>query len=166
MDSINDYARAFDQALEKKLEFANFNRDIQHATVIICIAFHHAQNRVRLLSNQLDPILYGGMWFMEEARGFLNKGGNLEILVEKAIADDHPIFSLDQGAGKLSVKRVPDQSVKSYKFNFMLVDEIGYRFESDREKPEAIVSFGRDNTEQMNALNKFFETLWKRSSGI
>lgn len=167
--SLNDYAQAFDKALEEGKEFTNFNRDIQHATVIICIALAHAhaKKRVRLLSHMLDPMLYSGQWFLEEAKGFLDRGGELQILVETEISEDHAVYGLAGPDTRLSVRCVPPDIAKSYKFNFMLVDDLGYRFESDREKHEAVVSFGSETGSQIvSDLGNVFDSLWAQGKSV
>ena len=167
MDSINDYARTFRRALENGEEFNNYNKDIQHATVIICTAFAFAKERVRLLSNMLDPVLYSQRWFLDEAESFLERDGKLDVLVESDVPDDHPVIQLAAANPNLSVRRVPKEAVESYEFNFMLVDQRGYRFESDREKHEALVLFGGDVVgDVLSDLNAVFNALWERSTEV
>lgn len=166
MDSLNAYAQAFEKSLACRQAFTNFNRDIQHATVIVCLAFGYAEKTVRLLSQKLDPMLYGTPWFREEAEGFLKKGGRLNVLVETPLPKDHPIFSLaSEFPGLLAIRLVRDS--KPYTFNFMLVDEIGYRFETDRRNPEAIVFFNHpEATETIATLKQRFDGMWENATAL
>ena len=143
MDSLNAYARAFDRALRRGSEFARFNRDMNHATIIVCTAMSHAKANVWLLSHRLDPVLYGGQWFREAAEGFLGRrSGRIHIVVESELADEHPMVALaHKYPGKVTIKRVPDDLLERYRYNFMVVDDSGYRFEHDRDKYEALVVF-------------------------
>ena len=164
MSSLNSYIGEIEKALRHKEQFVNYNKDIQHATVVICTAMHHAESRVRLLSNRLDPVLYGGQWFLMEAEAFLGQeDASLDILVETDMAQDHPLRGLlKQHKDKVSVGRVPDNE-QTYGYNFMLVDGMGYRFERDRDKHEALVAFHADVNESFRAvvsiLDKMFDSL-------
>lgn len=165
-DSLNAYAGALDKALKNQTAFTNFNKDIQHATVIVCMAFRHAENRIRLLSQKLDPVLYGGKWFKDEAEDFLKRGGRLDILVESDVDPTHPVMDLMKGErrSQVSMKRVPDTSRSGYTFNFMLVDDIGFRFEHDRNNYEALVMFNEPkNTDLKNSLESWFSHLSEQS---
>ena len=166
MDSLNAYAQAFEESLASHQAFTNFNRDIQHATVIVCLAFGYAEKTVRLLTQKLDPMLYGTPWFREEAQGFLKKGGQLNVLAETPLPAAHPIFGLvAEFPDRLTIRLVGDST--PYAFNFMLVDEIGYRFETDRSKPEAIVFFNHpDATETIAALKQRFDGMWEEATRL
>lgn len=140
-DDLRTYARKLDQALAKKEPFFEYNRDIWHATIVVCLAMHHATRKVRILSNELDERLYGGEWFLEEAKAFAAKeGASLDILVESHLPDNHPIWEVAK-VGNTTVRRVPDDLQKRYSYNFLLADDSGYRFERDRQSPKAVVVF-------------------------
>ncbi len=166
MESLNEYAAAFRKALEEEKEFANFNRDIQHATIIVCTAMEYAKEVVRILSHKLDPMLYATPWFLEASEKFTGRGGSLRILVETEVDESHPVRLISE---RVTIRRVRPEAIKSYKFNFMVVDDKGFRFESDRDEPEALVSFhhqgkgaiGKGFQERMVQL---FDSLWKTSS--
>ena len=165
MDSLNAYAIELAKALKNKTKFANFNKDMHHATVVICTAFHYAEKNIRLLSHKLDPELYAGPWFMEEAERFVDRG-RLDILVESDVSMDHPVVALAKTRREVSVKRVSDQAWAGYTFNFMVVDEIGYRFEHDRESPEALVVFNDDDDDLRGSLEAWFDQLFERSEPV
>lgn len=166
MNSLNDYAHGFDRALKNKTAYSNYNRDMQHATIIVCTAFRHAEKRIRLVSRELDPQLYATPWFREAAKGFLSRSGDtkLVVLVERDIDATHPIQQMAEEYGdRADVKRVPDFVQERYPFNFMLIDDIGYRLEYDRATPAAFVSFynGDNETDReiLANLNDWFDYL-------
>lgn len=172
MDSLGDYTRRLEKALKRKRPYGVYNRDMSHAKVIVSVAFRHAK-RIRLLSHELDRELYANpmfLWF--EARQFLQRGGKLTILVETDIAEDHPILLLArEHDDTVEMLRVPDNVVGSYEFNFMLIDDIGYRFESDREKCEAFVALHDDGNlfsfgNITNRLEEIFSDLKDASDPI
>ena len=166
MNSLNDYAHGFHKALKNRTPYSNYNRDMQHATIIVCTAFRHAEKRIRLVSRELDPQLYGTPWFRDAARCFLDQSDDtsLVVLVERDVAPKHPVKQLAQEyGGRVAVKRVPDFIQDEYPFNFMLVDDVGYRLEYDRAMPAAFVSFhnGGNETDQeiLANLNDWFDYL-------
>ena len=94
-ESLYDYAERLEIALSEGSQFAAYNKDMRHASVVVCLAFEYAQDRILLLSNKLDPALYGSDWFMESARKFLgDEAGRLDILVESDLPADHPVAEL------------------------------------------------------------------------
>ena len=159
-------------ALSNGTRFAAYNKDMRHASVVVCLAFKHADEKVLLLSHKLDPELYGSDWFMEEARGFLGGGDDhtLDILVESDLEANHPVLDLvREHRQQVSVKRVPNEEQRRYKYNYMVVDDKGYRFESDREEPRAVVFFNDDAEDHrsfVNTLKSNFDVLASRSEPI
>lgn len=152
--SLNAYAHEFEKALKKERPYANYNKDMQHASIIVCMSFRHASKHIRLLSNCLDQSLYGTQWFMDELNGFLKRNGKLEILLETEVPADHPVLTRARNEPSISVKRMPDGFLDEYPFNFMLVDDTGFRFESDRAKPAASVAFNYDNDDEFRAFRQ------------
>lgn len=66
MDTINAYAQAFEESLANTQAFTSFSPDIQHGTVVACMALDYAGQVVRLLSHELDWLPYGTPWFCEQ----------------------------------------------------------------------------------------------------
>lgn len=143
MASLNEYASKLNRALEKNKPYYTYNRDVGHAMVIVYFAFVHAKEQILLLSKELDRRVYSPTWFIDEVRNFLNKeGAKLSILVEDSIGEDHPMIQVVQDYPKsASIKRVPSEQIETYTYNFMVVDNAGYRFEADREEFKAVVAF-------------------------
>ena len=141
MDSLNDYARALDSALKWKRAYSAYNRDMVHAKIVVTAAFRGAREKIRLLSHRLDRDLYASQSFIYEANDFVGRrGGQVDILVESDVPEDHPLQVLArQHPRRVTISRVPDETVERYGFNFMIIDEIGYRFEGDREHHKALV---------------------------
>ena len=92
MDSLNDYARALDSALKWKRAYSAYNRDMVHAKIVVTAAFRGAREKIRLLSHRLDRDLYASQSFIDEANDFVGRrGGQVDILVESDIPEDHPL---------------------------------------------------------------------------
>ena len=164
--SLNDYIVKLRTALRESKPFSEFNKDISHAIVVICSALYFAKGRVLLLSNKLDPLLYATPAFDHAVNRFLERdNARLDVLVEKPgeVDQQHPIRQLaDQHPEKVEVKAVPANLVEKYEFNFMVVDDIGYRFERNRGSHGAVVSFNEDDPERVEMrarLVKIFDFL-------
>lgn len=166
--SLNAYAAKFETALKKQSQFANFNNDIMHAGIIVCTALRYAEKHVRLLTHKLEPTLYASPWFLEELEGFLKRDGMLRILIESEIAPDHPIKEMQGKFDKLQMNAIPRELLEEYAFNFMTVDDNGFRFEPDRSRPEATVVFNFDQESRFKKLREncisWFDDIWDRTT--
>lgn len=141
-ESLNDYSEVLNSALAESKPYINFNRDSGHATIVVGAIFEHAKEHVRVLSNHLDPVVYANPFVEERMLAFLDGGGKLDVLVESDIDMDHAIYRMaERFADQISVRRVPDQLQGTYPFNFIVMDDAGYRFERDRGSPQALVAF-------------------------
>ncbi len=167
MESLNDYVRQLDAALKHGRTYVNSNRDMAHAKVVVFLGICHAKEKVLLLSEKLDWTLYGMPHFMQEVSGFLDRGGRMEVLVETDLQADHPMMELSDRSSKLSIRKVPENIVEKYEYNFMVVDDIGYRFERDRRRPAAYVSFNdKEDKEMIEMLKSMFENLGRNATPL
>jgi hypothetical protein len=55
---------------------------------------------------------------------------------------------------------VPAMYVEEYNFNFLTVDDVAYRFESDRTKPIAVVAGGASARVTVDRLTNIFDRLF------
>lgn len=165
-DDLADYVLSMDDALRHKRRFVAYNKDIHHAHAVVCLAFRHADSNICLLSQKLDPELYASPWFLEEAQGFFHHGGRLRILVETDLDEHHPVHQLaERNPAALEMQRVPDDLKAKYRYNYMVVDDVGYRFERDRDEPRAVVVFHDEDkgARMVTALQRNFELLSSRA---
>ena len=164
-ESLNAYAARLESALAARQSYSTYNKDMVHAKIVVCTAVAHAEKEVLLLSESLDPLLYASNWFRTAVGTFLERDGVLRVLVESDIPSSHPVRLLAERYGSVEIRRVGDGV--AYGFNFMVVDDCGYRFEADRKEPKAVVSFYEqtDASRHMLARTKeVFEVLWERYS--
>ena len=162
MQGIDAYSSQLQRALEKKESFSTYNRDILHAAEIIILGFRFAEKTIYLLSNELDSRLYGDSRLHEALKKFLGKEDTrLHILVERDLPSDHPIIIHTQDfRGRVTLGRVPQKYTENYSFNFMVVDDFGYRFEYNRNEHTAVASFHEEKEKEFcEKLKKFFLSL-------
>ncbi len=98
----------------------------------------------------------------------------LEILVERDIEDSHPLLELvRQYKDTSSIGRIPEERVQTYGYNFLVIDDRGFRFERDRQQPNAYVAFrdqvsgseeDRERAGIINRLKEIFEDLRQAST--
>lgn len=159
---FSDYKKRLITALEKKEKFVTQNHDNMHAVEIIIAGFTHAKREINLLSHKLDQQVYGNDRVIDAMEGFLKRDdAKLNIIVETRLPTNHPIYNLKENFGtKISLKKIPDEWVEKYAFNYMLMDNFGYRFEYDREEFKARASFNNDEQkETLGVLKKSFQSL-------
>lgn len=169
METLNDYLRRLHTALEKKRPYVTYNRDKAHASLVVSAGFRHAEHEVRILSHELDPDVYESPALRKSVECFLDrKETRLNILVEETVHEDHQIFQIKkQYNGKVTIKKVPSNLQERYECNFMLIDSVGYRFEPDRKKPNAMVAFHDDDHRHMiKTLERFFGILDRQGEEV
>ncbi|MDC9726798.1 MAG: hypothetical protein PSN35_03040 [Candidatus Thioglobus sp.] len=156
--NTKDYEKKVVECLNAQQNEIILNCNIDHAEILIKQMFLNAAHTVNLLSNKLDANLYERNDIVDAIRRFLNREGTtLNIAIEG---------NMDQGSIQLigllenhdiNPVRIPDWLKEQYKYNFITMDDTGYRFETDREKHEAVVNFG--DTQQTEKLNNIFNTI-------
>lgn len=169
--SLRAYAERLEKSLKKATPIGLYNKDIIHASIIVHLTFLHAKKEISILSNKLDLALYGVAEIRKSIRTFLKKQDvKLNILVEQEIGPKHPLVNINREfKQKVEIRTVRKEVLESYKFNFMIVDDIGYRFERDRDSCAATASFyekDEDSKEFIKSLKEIFQILRKRSNAI
>jgi hypothetical protein len=156
------------------------NGTIDDAAVITQEAFNHATKDVRILSNRLNADCYARESVRNAARTFLaTPDHKLRILIESSLWDEsnkfewekHPFIAdlkehlhgHDGTSGRLEVRLVPKSWAQRYKFNFLILDDYGYRYEADRDSSAAVAKFFPEAEKQkgLQALQTNFDMLWK-----
>ena len=169
METLNDYLRRLHTALEKKRPYVTYNRDKAHASLVVSAGFRHAEHEVRILSHELDPDVYANPTLVKSVEDFLKRAKTgLNILIEREVCKDHPIFPIRQEYDeKVTIKIVPSDLQERYECNFMLIDSFGYRFEPNRNKPNAMVAFHDDDHRHMiKTLKRLFTILEGRGEEV
>lgn len=174
-DMADSLAATFRQQVRKVFagQFTDpiFNGSVDHASIVIEEGFNAARSHVRILAHRLDTASYGRRPIIDAARRFLGREGtHLSILIEdvgpSGCLPDNPFLSemlalcVEEGAD-VAVRSMPRSVVEAYDYNFMLVDDIGYRFEGDRREHVAVVAGGvaqSDGTEHLRGL--YDDILW------
>ena len=169
MSAIDVYSRKLQEALQNKKPFSTYNRDLLHAAEIVISGFSYAEKEIYLLSNRLTPELYGDPRLHTALCSFLSKDNTeLHILIEQTLMLNHPIIGVIRPfESKIKLGQISRKSVEIYDFNFMLLDDFGYRFEYDRNGYSAIASFYEDDQKEIcEMLKGFFLSLEQESMSV
>lgn len=151
------------------------NGGTEHAEVLIENIFIHAKNIVRVFSGELNARVYGVPNIVDSAKAFLQESSDnkLQILIQDYSEDDlskyvhHDLIKMchedldDDAACEIKSVNEMDTDVSSH---FVIMDEIGYRFEPDREKPTAMGCF--NDPESAKKLNKSFDVMFGRGKTL
>lgn len=86
----------------------------------------------------------------------------MHVLVASQPPEDHPLTRLaSRYADRLEIRR----STEPRTFSFMLVDEVGFQFQTDRKRAEAIVFFHHpDAAANIGSMKRVFDESWKKAT--
>jgi hypothetical protein len=182
--NLTDYRELVSRVIRERTGVPIVNGSADHASVIVQECFNNANDHIRLLSNRLDPDCYASEGVRNSVKMFLaHPAHRLEILVEGAMWDPegrfawekHPFVETlvpfaqnDHGNNQppqVQLKIVPEALSRLYDFNFLVMDDYGYRFEANRKVPTAVAAFlPQDNIATAQNLIRIFDTqLWNHS---
>ena len=140
------------------------NNAIKYATVLIERMFIFAGREINLISNSLNEALYGKDNVIDAVHSFLNNVyTRLNIIIKSAINKSHkPLVTLKEFKKNTRIKIANSNLVKKYPYNFLTMDDYGYRFEGDRGKYQAISQFG--DKSRVDKLNSIFDSISELSA--
>lgn len=150
-----------------------FNGTLEHACIVVEQAFIAAKSHIRILTDKLDCDCYGREGVRHAMRTFLGKPGTkLDILIENADAASS-IYAraftkeaAELAGARVYVAHVPETLSRTYSFNFLIVDDVAFRFEEDRRVPVAAVAGGPDHADGVENLTRIFEAIKASSTPV
>lgn len=179
---LENYQEVVRSAILNRTGSPLLNGSVDHAAMITQEAFNNAKTSVRILSHKLHPDCYGKAGVLNAVKYFLaDESHKVDILVESSLWDpantfpweSHPLLgeiaaSNRDMSGQVRVSRVPLKWAERYSFNFLIMDDYGFRFEEDRERPTAVAAFSPPNVKspQVANLSGIFDRLWSDSEAI
>lgn len=147
------------------------NGGTEHAEVLIENIFEHAGNAVRVFSGELNARVYGSSGIVENAKEFLQSGADhkLSILIQnKEVLSSLEKHDLIKMCIELNTDmceiRVVNEADKDVGHHFVVMDEVGYRFEPDREKPTAVACFY--DVDNAKLLVSSFDNMFSRGEEV
>lgn len=175
--SLVSYHEQVREAIARRSGEPLLNSTLDHASLIVQEALSAGDDHVHILSSRLDTSCYAKPGLIAAAKAFLaGKNHHLRILVEAQDFEwvEHPLINElrdqkgDAEHGGLWLRVVPTAWSSGYNFNFMLLDDFGFRFEADRQSPAAVASFYPKGAKQkqIENLSQIFSTLWEVSRPV
>ena len=175
--SHKNFVDRVDRVMVNPLDATFGNNCAFHAAYLIYKFFLKAQKRVRILSGHLSrqaedgTLVYGAPEIIAAIRLFLSrKDTALQIVLDSELDDGtkHPLYkALDKmrGDGKLKGHKVEIRQLKGTEAqslvdddlanHMLLMDNCGFRLETDVDKAEAIVNVNSKHT--FGLLGNFFD---------
>ncbi|MGA3305348.1 MAG: hypothetical protein ABSC26_04990 [Stellaceae bacterium] len=182
MPTFDQYRDEVREAILLRDGEALINGSIEHAGIITQEALINAQDSVRILSYRLDPDCYADEAVLNAADYFLaNPSHHLKILIEAGLWNDgnydwtrHPLIhklhqSLTQQNPNFEIRLVPKALAEKYAYNFLVLDDYGYRYEEDRKRPTAVARFlpiDDPKKEPVVNLTNIFDSIWEGSEPL
>lgn len=184
MTSEDEYRQVVDTAVENRTDMPISNGRPEHAVYLIQKLLENATEVVRIFSGTLARSLdgvpaYGNERILAAARGFLDKGGTMKVLLEKPIDVDegrhwteHPLVTMARSrrAGDLlEVKQAPKDGLDELReanvlYHWITMDDQAYRLEMDTRQARAIANFG--NSKTARALVAIFDDLFSKAKPL
>jgi hypothetical protein len=142
------------------------NWSVKHAAAAVRNLFDHANRTARILTGNLNELVYGDGEVVAAARDFLvrNPASVIKILHEESIDTQHKFIALAQEDGfenRIASARVPGEVKSAYPWHFAVFDTTSFRYEPDKSSFEALVNF-QDPT-FAKTLVEAFERIWIRA---
>jgi hypothetical protein len=177
MNSLETYREQVRLAIARRDGKPLLNGSSDHAAIIIQEAFRSAKQTVRVLTSKLSPECYAVPEVCTSAKNFfLDNDHRAQILIEapkeKIDWKNHPFITelyqfMVEPDRRLEIRLVPKSVSETYPYNFLLLDNYGYRYESDRNGRAAVAAFlPEDNTAAANHLGTIFSKIWESSSPL
>lgn len=159
---MKDYEEVIEKAIRAKDGKPVYNGSIEHATVLLSKMFNVAKKSIRILSGNLNREVYSKRGIPVRMDVFLSQGGEIRIIIEDHEGfPDHPVAALVEKYEKCEVKTLRQEAKSSIGYHMTTIDDFGYRFESDKDLPDAIAAFG--DSALSNHLSDVFDDIWQNS---
>jgi hypothetical protein len=169
---LEDYRTHIDRLIREMSGEIVLNGSHNHATIIIERMFANASKQIRILSRKFDERVFGTPETTYQAESFLGEDGrSVRILIEDYNEQEmarNPFFArMSQflESERLQIRQVPPALAELISINFSVMDDVGYRFEEDKNFTVAVAAFEPENDMTTKCIG-LFDSLWKVSSDI
>ena len=136
------------------------NEGEEHAKIVFSNLFMIAGSKVRIFAEMLNSNVPNCNEYTSAVRLFLEKGGKIDVLLEREPNTETPLFQLlRQFKNQVKIK-ITDYNPKfgDELINFCTVDDFAYRIETDKEKKKAHGSFY--DKKQTFKINEVFNVMY------
>jgi sugar-specific transcriptional regulator TrmB len=140
--ALVDYRANVEALFAKDSPLIIENKDRDHAAILISTLFNKAQQNVYVLSQRLEPEFYARKEIQDAMLAALGRGVTVKIVTQEQPETGDLISKLKAKAPDRVFFKVADASDPEahVDFNFAVVDEKSFRFETNRDACEAFAS--------------------------
>ena len=167
---VSNYRRKIDRAISERTGEIILNGSHAHAAIIIERMFASAKKKMRILSLDFDPRIFGVEETVEQAQLFLGLSDrNAQILIEdktKIIPRSHPFLNTLLKNSNLQFKLLRGDLREIVDLNFALMDDCGLRYEGDESGSSSAFARFQESDPLVTRLSKLFDNLWNFSQEI
>lgn len=179
---LNGYIKNIERLdIEDSVELIN-NSTIDHAIPLIAKLVARGRREVLILTGSLNPKIYTDRSVMDALGVFLlGRSGALKIVVQKSVEDvpDDEIATSEAGlvrrlkhqfgssiVDRVSVSRASEPVRMGVKCHFLVVDDKGFRYEPNHDRPEHVAVACFNMPDVAKKLKETFEAFVKTSQPI
>lgn len=164
---MSDYRKKVRIAASERSGTLLYNSSLIHAAVLTEALFENADDCVRILSGKLNAHVYGQSGVIEKARLFLADPNHRIMVLLESPQDldkkDHPFYTAFESNDDVEFRAMGDSFIPP-DYHFTVMDDDSYRFEKDKNEPNAIAAFG--NKETARNLTEIFDIFWNDSVAL
>lgn len=165
---INEYREIIKRLASKRTDARIPNGLPQHATILIETMFSTATAEMRIFTKELNQDIFGEPKLLGAAKKFLSKPyANLKILLQSPQdvewTQEHPLFQVFNDLnntnllhGGVVIKNASGSYSTDDVNHFTVMDNDGFRFETDHYNCKAIANFNEPKTAEK--LIKVFDS--------
>lgn len=164
---MNEYREKVERLAATRSTELIYNSSPEHACTILRSLLETADDTVCLVTERLNPHVFGDDAVVSAARTFLSDGEHkLKVLIETdpalCLSAGHPFVEELRQHGGVELRQIPDRYLRNMDYHFTVADRRAYRFEPDKTKFEASACFNDEaNAEKLASI---FDVLWDASS--
>ena len=168
---IDGYEAMVDKlAKENSQEFID-NSSMEHAAILIQKMIENAKKSIDIFSGAFNKNIYERVALINAAKKFISNGGKLMVIVQNNNFDprSHKFFNamIQDCASQVANEQIklfslPEKMSEKLNAHFLIKDNIGFRYEANKEKHEAIACF--NDLEVAQSLINLFDALIERAT--
>ena len=164
MSDFEEYRKSIKYLAENKIGDIFLNKGDAHAKIVFSSLFMVAGDKVRIFAEKLNSYVPNCDEYVSSMRLFLEKGGEVHILLEGEPNINTPLFEMLRNFNKQVNIKVTGYRPKfgDDLINFCTVDDFAYRMETDKQKKVARGSFY--DKKQTAQINKVFDLMYNDDS--
>jgi hypothetical protein len=170
--NLDEYRVYINRLAESNSDSVYLNSGKDHAVIVLTTIFNKAKKYVHLFAGDLNGGISSKTEYATALLGFLEKGGELQLLLSSFDTNKEPeLFNTLRVAKSknlnVSVKQTNERLLNEdtgTELHFAVADDKMYRAEHDTENFLAVGSFKDENFSQI--LNAHFKELFESDSAI